>query len=301
MTYHVVILGGGPGGLSAALALGRARRRVLVCDGGPRRNAAAVHLHNFLGHDGTPPTELRRLARAQLARYPSVELRDAAVEELGGEVDAFELVVGAAPVRARRVLLTTGMLDEPLAIPGADALWGTSIVQCPYCHGWEVQDRRWGFLVLPAAAGHLLPFALQALTWTSRVTVFTAGALPLADEVRGRLAAAGVALEEAPIARLVADGGALREVALADGRAVPCDVLFAHPPQRQVELVRRLGLALDGDGYVVIDPVRRETSRPGVYAAGDLTTRMQGAILAAAAGTQAAAMINVDLAMSPGR
>lgn len=301
MSHDVVIVGGGPGGLAAALALGRARRRVLVCDGGPRRNARAEHMYNFLGHDGTPPGELRRIARAQLARYPNVEHRDAAVSAIAGSAGAFEVTVDGAVVAARRVLLTTGMIDESLAIPGADALWGSSIFQCPYCHGWEAQDRRWGFLVTAGSAAHLLPFALQLLCWTSDVTVLTHGAVKLADDDRARLRGAGITIEDEPIARLDGEGGALRSIELASGRSVACDALFAHPPQRQVGLVRDLGLALDEHGYVAIDPVRRETSIPGIFAAGDLATRMQGAILAAAAGVQTAAMLNVDLALATPR
>ena len=290
----VVIVGGGPAGLSAALALGRARRRVLLCDAGPRRNAAAEQVHNFVTRDGTPPEEFRKIGREQLARYPNVEVRDVRVGAVGGTRGAFRVEVEES-VEARRVLLCSGMIDEMLPIEGFRELWGHAIFQCPYCHGWEVQDRRWGYLVLPASASHLVPFALQARAWTREVVVFTGGA-ELAEEARGRLQAAGIRIETAPVTRMVAREGRLEAVELGDGTTVRCEVLFAHPPQRQVELVRVLGVELE-DGYVRVDAMKRETSVPGIYASGDLTTRMQGAMFAAAAGTQAAAMINVDLAM----
>lgn len=297
MKYDLVIVGGGPSGLAAALALGRARKRVLLCDAGPRRNAAAVHIHNFVTRDGTPPDEFRQIARQQLATYPSVTVVDARVEGITGARGAFEVALSSGPVVARRVLLATGMVDQMLPIEGFRELWGRSIFQCPYCHGWEVQDRRWGFLVVPTAAAHMLPFALQARGWTRDLVVLTNGNVDIPDDVRAQLVAAAIRIETAPIARLVARDGHLESVELATGATVPCEELFVQPPQRQVDLVRALGVALDDDGYVLADPMKRETSIPGIYASGDLTTRMQAAVLAAAAGTQVAAILNVDLAM----
>jgi thioredoxin reductase len=297
MLYDVVIVGGGPSGLSAALALGRARKRVLLCDSGPRRNAAAEQVHNFVTRDGTPPDEFRRIAREQLATYPNVDVVDARVEAVAGARGAFEVRLSSKTVEARRILLGTGMIDEMMPLDGFRELWGHAIFQCPYCHGWEVRDRRWGFLVLPASTAHWLPFALQLRGWTSDLVVFTNGVVEPSDDVRGQLQAAGIRVETAPVTRLVGHDGRLEAVELSSGTSVPCDVLFAHPRQRQVDLVQSLGLALDDDGYVKVDPMKRETSVPGIYASGDLTTRGQAAVLAAASGMQAAAAINVDIAM----
>lgn len=298
MLYDVVIIGGGPSGLAAALALGRARKRVLLCDSGPRRNALAVQLHNFVTRDGETPEEFRRIGREQLSRYPNVTVGDERALCLSGERGAFRVELESRVALGRRILLCTGMIDEMLPIEGFRELWGRAIFQCPYCHGWEIAEARWGVLATESTAAHLVPFVLQARGWSSRLTVYTGGTFEIPPEARERLEAARVVIETAPIARLVARGGTLAGVELAGGAVVPCDALFAHPPQRQVELVTALGVALE-DGYVRVDPMRRETSVPGVYASGDLTTRMQGAILAAASGTQAAAMINVDLSMDP--
>jgi len=295
MPYDVVIVGGGPAGLSAALALGRARKRVLLCDSGPRRNATAEHIHNFVTRDGTPPDEFRQIGRRELATYPNVEARDVRVESVSGSRGAFQVSLTSGSIETRRLLLCTGMIDEMLPTDGFRELWGRAIFQCPYCHGWEAQDRRWGYLARAADAQVLLPFALQARGWTRDVVVFTAGAFDVPEEARQTLQAAGIRLETNPVARLVAQQHRLEAVELSDGTRVPCDVLFAHPPQQQVELVRALGVALDDDGYVRVDAMKRETSVPGIYAAGDLATRMQGAILAAATGVQAAAMLNVEL------
>lgn len=297
MLYDVVIVGGGPSGLSGALALARARKRVLVCDSGPRRNAAAAHIHNFVTQDGTPPDEFRRIGRQQLAGYPDVRAHDGRVESIEGTRGAFRVALASEVVEARRILLCTGMIDEMLPLEGFRELWGRSIFQCPYCHGWEAQDRRWGFLALPATSSHLLPFALQARGWTRDLVVFTNGAFVVPEGTSAQLHAAGIRLETAPLTRLVARENQLEAVELSNGTKVPCDVLFTHPPQRQVDLVRALGVALDDDGLVRVDPMKRETSVPGIYASGDLTTRMQGAIMAAASGTQTAAMLNLELTM----
>jgi thioredoxin reductase len=277
----VVIVGGGPAGLSAALALGRARKRVLLCDAGPRRNAAAVHLQNFVTRDGTPPEELRRIGRQQLGAYPSVEVREVGALAITGQRGAFEVRLASGSVLARRVVLCVGMVDEVVEIEGFRELWGRSIVQCPYCHAWEVQDRRFGAL---ATSVELLDFALLLRGWSSEVVALTDGRYAVPAEAAERLARAGVRLEERRIARLIARDGRLERVELEGGALLPLDVIFAKPPQRQVALVRSLGLALDPNGYVQLDD-HRQTSVPGIYAAGDLVTPMQAAIMAAAAGS----------------
>jgi len=285
MSYDVVIVGGGPAGLSAALALGRARKRVLLCDAGPRRNAAAVHIHNFVTRDGTPPDEFRRVGRDQLATYPDVEVRDTGVTSIAGARGAFEVALDGGTVTARRILLCTGMIDEMVQTPGFRELWGHAIVQCPYCHGWEARDQRWGYLVLPFNTSHVAMFAQQLRGWTRDLTVFTQGI------VDGEpLRAVGLRVETAPVTRLASGS-----VETANG-SVPIDLMFAHPNQRHVPVVAALGLELE-DGMVKVEPMRRETSVPGIFAAGDLTSRAQGALFAAAAGTQAATVINLELTL----
>jgi len=297
MVYDVVIVGGGPAGLSAALALGRARKQVLLCDAGPRRNAAAVHLYNFVSRDGTPPAEFRQVSREQLFAYPNVKLRDVSVKSISGSRGDFHVELDSTAVGARRILLATGMIDEMLPIAGFTELWGQAIFQCPYCHGWEAQDRTWGYLARPDHQGHFLLFAQQLRAWTRDVVLFMNGVVHLPEETRQTLAGAGVRVETGRVARLCAEKNQLVGVELDDGAVVPCSVLFAHPPQRQIALVQDLGVELDDDGYVRVDPAKRETSIPGIYAAGDLTTRVQGALLAAASGTQAAVFLNLELTM----
>lgn len=292
MQYDVVIVGGGPAGLSAALALGRARRRVLLCDSGPRRNAAATHMQNFVTRDGIPPGEFRRLGEEQLTKYGTVELRSADVQEVTGTKGAFTLVVDGMRTEARRIILATGMIDEAVPIEGFRELWGHSVFQCPYCHGWELRERPWGYLARDAAALH---FAVLLRSWSSQVTAFTNAAFEIEPPLRAHLEVTGVRIVTEPLARLRGEGKALKAVELVTGDVVTCEALFAHPPQKHVKVVQSLQLALDAEGFVRVDAMTRETSIPGVYAAGDLTTRAQGAIFAAATGTHAAGMLNHEL------
>lgn len=293
----VAIIGGGPAGLAAALALGRACRRVVVFDAAPPRNAAATHIHNFVTRDGTPPAEFRRLGREQLAPYSTVEVQDARVNAIVGEGDEFTLTTASGQVRARRVILCTGMVDEMIDLPGFQDAWGHSIYQCPYCHGWEVKGQRWGYLASDLEGlQHGFPALLKS--WTDDVVVFVAAGVEVPTEIREGLRQRGVHFEASPVARLIVADQALTHVELEDGERVPCEILYAHPPQRHVQMVQALGLELDPQGYVRVDPMSRQTSVPGIYAAGDLTTRVQGAIFAAATGVQAAAMVNYDLSLA---
>ena len=291
MTYDVVIAGGGPAGLAAALTLGRSRKRVLLCDAGPRRNAAAVHMHNFVTRDGISPAEFRRIGRQQLEPYANVETREARIEDVRGTRGSFDVRLSTGSIKARRILLCTGMVDELPEIEGLGSLWGKSIFICPYCHAWEVQNRRFAYL---ATSQEKLDFALLLRGWTSDVIVLTHGRLTVPEDARARLKAGGVRVDDRPIARLVpsSDGLEMDRIEFTDGSSLERDVLFLHPPQHQIEIVTALGLALDAAGYVQLDPVTRETSVPGIYAAGDLLAPMQGALIAAASGTLTAGVLN---------
>jgi thioredoxin reductase len=287
----VVVVGGGPAGLSAALVLGRAVKKVLVCDAGPRRNAASEHVHGFLGREGAPPDELRRIGQEELSAY-GVQRAAAGVDRIDRSPGGLDVaLVDGSHVRGRRVLLATGMVDEVPDLPGIRPHWGRTVFPCPYCHGWELRGRPWGFLAGGAAP---VEFATLLKGWSPDVTAFTNQDSSISAESRERLERAGVKLEPRRVSRLLERDGALRGVELLGGSVVEVGALVIRPHQRQVALVQRLGLRTDPAGYVVVSGAE-ETSLPGVYAAGDLVSPIQSAILSAAAGARAAFAINLDL------
>lgn len=294
-SIDVAILGGGPAGLAAALMLSRARRSLQLFDTTPARNARATNVNGFLTRDGIAPAELRRIGREQLAPYGKatvVEEPVVSIERVAeGGGHRFHVATANDVVSARRVLLAVGMVDVVPALPGFADLWGTSIFQCPYCHGWEARDQRFGFF---APSPEMVEFALFLKAWSGDVIVFSERPLDLPEALVGRLAAADIRVEPTPLAGVRGVDGHLAAVVLADGSEVERDVLFARPLQRQVPLVTSLGIALDDNGFIVLDD-RRQTSVPGIYAAGDATTQMQGALFAAASGAQTAAMLNHGL------
>jgi thioredoxin reductase len=290
----VIVVGGGPAGLSAALHLARARRTVLLLDAGKPRNDAATHVNGLVGMDGIPPSEFRAAARKDLEKYPCVTVRDEWVDEVTPVDEGFEVRIGQTVERARRVILATGIVDVLPDLPHIDEFWGRSAMQCPFCHGWEVAEGALGFLARSAdelSASHLFE------VWSSRVAVFTDGAFEVPQEAREDLARRGIELHDRPVADLRGSGGVLEAVLLDDGTEVPCDALFMHNEQRHTDLVSGLGLDLDEDEFIEVPKNYHgedtalpllETSTPGLYAAGDLTGRAQDAVIAAFEGTMAA-------------
>jgi len=287
MLRDVVIVGGGPAGLAAALVLGRSRKQVTVFDAGVPRNAASEHVHGFLSRDGTPPDELRAIARAELARYPTVEVIDARVTAIASATP-FRVTHERGVLDTRRIMLCVGLVDELPALPGIEACWGKSVLHCPYCHAYECREKRFGFLPRTDTE---LEFALLLRGWTDDLVVFTNGVA--IDEARADYARAQIRIEERRVVGLVAEGRELRGVEVEGGQ-VPLDNLFVHPTQRQTTLVKSLGLRMFDENSVWVDE-HGETSMPRVYAAGDLITPIHGAVLAAAAGTAVAYKINTLL------
>jgi thioredoxin reductase len=296
MHFDVIIAGGGPAGLSAALILGRARRRTLLVDAGSPRNAAATFVHGFVTRDGTPRAEFRNVALEQLCRYPDVEIKRERLLRIRGQKDAFEVDLdGGETAYARRILLCVGIEDVLPELPGLRETWGISGFECPYCDGFEHQDKTLGYVIADAES---VEFPLLLQSWSPRVTAFARANVPVPEQAKARLLSSGAQLETRAMARLRLDADRrLTAVELEDGSVRPCQVLFLRPEQRQTRLVRETGVRLDAKGWVSVNP-SKETSVAGISAAGDLADEAHGALLAAAAGSVAAHGLTRSLALA---
>jgi thioredoxin reductase len=291
--YDAVVIGGGAAGLSATLVLGRACRRVLLLDAGEQSNCVAEHVGGMLSRDGMAPAEFYDVARQQLTRYPTVQLRNARAEVVHrGERDFSVDHAEGGSVRARRVVLATG-LDYLLPdLQGARELWGRSVFGCPYCHGWEIRERP---VAVYGRGFDLMHLAVLLRGWTKDVVVFSDGPSGLDAEDRRRLREAQVVVREDPVSRLEIEDGHLGAVRLASGERIPRVALFLRPELRQRSTIpEALGVRFDDGGMVVVDK-NNETSVPGVYAAGDTCAGIGQIVAAAAAGANAGVWLNNDL------
>ncbi|UYO01474.1 MAG: NAD(P)/FAD-dependent oxidoreductase [Devosia sp.] len=284
----VIIIGGSFAGLTAAMQLGRARRKVTVLDTGLNRNRFAGHAHNIFGHDGTPPGALLERARQQVAAYPSVTLINEAATALSGAPDAFSVATATGDsLSGRRIILSYGITDEMPAIPGFAESWGKTVVHCPFCHGYEVAGKPWGVLYSSPMSLH---GPVLYANWTDDITLILDGhAIP--DDERARLEQRGVRIIAEKLAAIEETSGVLRAVTLADGRSVELSALFAHPRNRpSAGLHGQLGLDMKDTptGTMVAVGDMQATSRPGIFAAGDLTTPMHSVTFATNSGSLAA-------------
>ncbi|MEW2173337.1 NAD(P)/FAD-dependent oxidoreductase [Streptomyces sp. NPDC007027] len=306
--YDVVIVGGGAAGLSGALTLARARRSVLVIDAGEPRNAPASHIHNYLGRESTPPAELLAIGRGEAAGYGAeiVEGRVASAERLPGDRDGdggqgFRVVTeDGRSVEARRLLVTTGLVDELPSVPGLAERWGREVLHCPYCHGREVADRPIGVLATGPLAVHQ---ALMWRQWSDDVTLFVHTGPEPTEEEYEQLAARGVAVVDGEVAGLEIADDRFTGVRLASGRVVPREALVIQARfVARSAVLESLGLKpvpqeMGGvviGSYIPADPTGA-TEVPGVWAAGNVTRLTEQVIGAAAAGLMAASAVNGDL------
>jgi thioredoxin reductase len=296
--WDCVVVGGGAAGLSAALVLGRARRRTLVIDAGEQSNRRADGIGGLLGHDRRAPDELYRIGREELDAYPSVGFRSAravAATDRGTTFDV-ELEEGAHE-RTRTLLLATGMDYLLPEIPGIAERWGRSVFHCPFCHGWEMRERPLGVL---DQSDRAVERALLLSMWTDDVSLFTNGSFEHDASERARLEAAGVDLDERVIMELRGPGQHLDAVVFADGGERSCEGLLVVAPLRQpsslaIGLGARLADEAVADGPLAIDAMCR-TSVPRLYAAGDLGAHVLPSVATAvAAGSAAAKAIVQDL------
>ncbi|HEX2222428.1 MAG TPA: NAD(P)/FAD-dependent oxidoreductase [Candidatus Limnocylindria bacterium] len=293
-TVDALVIGGGPAGLGAALALGRARRSVVVCDSGDYRNRSAHAMHGFPSRDGMPPAAFRDEIWREMAEYEAVERRDARVSDLRGSIDRFEaLLADGTRVPARRVLLAPGVRDRLPPVRGLEELWGTRAVTCPYCDGWELRDAALGVLVSPEAG---LPYVRTVRAWSTDLVVFACDGLRLDETQRRWLETRRIGVRTDPVQRVEERDGSVI-VSFVGGSSVERRAIFVSPdPAPRGELAAQLGCALTADGFVVVD-ASGCTSVPGVFAAGDVrrADEPHHAMGAAADGSSAGMAMNADL------
>jgi thioredoxin reductase len=296
-TYDVIVIGGGPAGLSGALVVARSRRSVLVIDSGEPRNTPAAGVHNYLGHDGINPLQLLELGRAEVRGYGAhvVEGRvTSAVRD--GDAVSVHLADGRA-FAARRLLVTTGLVDELPDVPGVRERWGRDVLHCPYCHGWEVRDQAIGVLATRPAAFHM---ALLFRQLSSDVVLFAHTAPPLSTEEREELAARDIRIVQGEVVALEIVEDRLSGVRLVDGSVVPRQAVVVTPRfVARSDVLASLGLHPKphpmGLGESIAADATGKTSAAGVWVAGNVSDLSAGVMVAAASGVAAAAAINADL------
>lgn len=288
-SYDVVVVGGGAAGLSAALVLGRARRRVAVVDAGSPRNAPAAHMQGFLSRDGTSPRDLLAAGRAEATGY-GVELIDDQV--LAIEPGFVVRLAEGKPLTARRILVAAGVHDKLPAIPGVPERWGRDLLHCPYCHGWEVRDQPLGVLgTVPGSVQH----AQLVRQWSDDV-VFFAHTYELSAEEDAALKAREIRVVPGEVGRLLVEDDRLVGVQLTDGSVVERSAVFIRPENvpHPDGILSGLGCDIGAEGFVTVDATGR-TSTPGVWAAGNVVDPRAQVITAAGAGSAAAIALNADL------
>ena len=290
--FDVVIVGGGAAGLSAALVLSRARRKVLVVDSGAPRNAPAPHMHGFLSRDGMPPAGLLEVGRDEVKGYGG-EIRAGDVTELvpAGGSGFWVLLSDGQRVSSRRLLIATGLRDELPDIPGIAARWARDVLHCPYCHGFEVRDRQLGVL---GGSAESVRYVQTVRQWTTDVVFFTPPG-SLTPLQRSELVARAIGIVEGTVKRVLVENDQLSGVEMDDGRIIRRQALFVPPrfvPHN--DLLARIGCEMDDSGWVVRDGTGL-TTIPGVWVAGNVANPRAQVITAAGEGSASAIAINADL------
>lgn len=290
--FDALIVGGSFAGLSAAMSLGRARRKVLVLDAGRPCNHMVKAAHNLIMHDGAPPRQMLAAAREQLAAYPTVMLLNATATRIEGVDGSFTVRSNVGTHAASKVLLATGVHDLPLPIAGFAECWGISVLHCPFCHGYEVVDQPLAVLADGAIA---LEFVRTIRNWSHDLTLLTNGPTTLEPEQRREITERGIRIEQRPIAQLEHQAGHMTGIVFQDGERLALSALFARPPfELPEDLLSTLGCARTESGHIQVDPMQR-TSVAGVFAAGDVASPMRSLAFAMAAGNMAGAAITHSL------
>jgi thioredoxin reductase len=291
--FDVVIVGAGPAGLSAALVLGRCRRRVLLCDNGHPRNEASAALHGYLTRDGIPPWEFLRLGRQELVQYETVEVRDVMVTAAECVSGAFVTTLeGAGQVESRKLLIATGVRDNVPGIDGLRELYGKSVFHCPYCDGWEVRDQP---LAIYGRGERGLGLSLELTAWSRDLVLVTDGPSELDEKQDGKLRENGIFIRDERVVRLEGEDGILRRIVFEQGEPLDRRAMFFTTGQsQQSELAVSLGCSFNDKGTVRTGKYETTHLR-GLFVAGDASRAVQWVVVAASEGAEAAFAINSDL------
>ena len=294
--YEVIIIGGSYSGLSAAMALGRASRNVLIIDSGKPCNKQTPHSHNFITHDGETPAAISAKAKEQVLRYPTVTFVNGKAIKAIKTQNGFGLATqDGKNFTAKKLLIATGVKDVMPAIEGFAQCWGISVIHCPYCHGYEVKDQKTALMANGSMAEHFLPVLLQ---WTKELTLLTNGKAELSDAFLAKLTQHNVALIETEIKSIQHTNGYMESVTLVDGTHHNFKAMYAKIPSVQHTFIPEdLGCAINEQGYIVVDDFKKTTVE-GVFASGDCTTMMRAVAMAIESGMKAATMINNEMCIT---
>lgn len=291
--FEVIIIGGSYAGLSAAMALGRSLRKVLIIDSGEPCNSQTPYSHNFITQDGETPAAIAAKAKEQVLKYDTITFHKGWVREGNRVNDGFEIITGDDErFYAGKLLFATGLTDSLFPVEGFSECWGISVLHCPYCHGYEVKGEKTGIF---ANGDMAFEFAKLISNWTNNLTVFTQGKSTLKEEQHRALRQLGTTVVEKEILRFVQNEGKVSRLEFADGSKQEISALYARPPLSQhCPVPELLGCELTETGFIKVDNLQR-TTVPGVYAAGDNSSPMRAVSAAVAAGTMAGAALNAAI------
>lgn len=288
--FEVILIGGSYSGLSAALALGRALRNVLIIDSGNPCNAQTPHSHNFLTQDGKTPAEISALARQQIEKYTTVHFHSGLAVQGVQTESGFEITTEAGErFTAKKLIFATGVKDLMPAPEGFSECWGISVIHCPYCHGYEVKNERTGIL---ANGNFALHYAQLIRNWTKDLTIFTNGKSTLTQEQTDKITRHNIPIIEKEIAYLKHENGHVKQLVFVDNSTFEVKAIYSRPAfEQHCKIPEMLGCELTEEGYVKVNPMQK-TTLDHVFACGDSTSPMRSVAYAVATGNMAGAVVN---------
>jgi thioredoxin reductase len=291
--FDVIIVGGSYSGLAAAMALGRALKKVLVIDSGKPCNLQTPHSHNFLTRDGTTPAEIARLGKQQVSKYSTITFFSGLATNARRTRKGFEIAVDSGEkFHAPNIIFATGIRDLLPPITGLHACWGISVLHCPYCHGYEVSGKKTGII---GNGEEVYQLAKLISNWTNQLTIFTDDISSMTEEQTIQLVKNNIRIVEKQIERLEHDAGYVRNIHFTDGTSSSIDAIYIRPPfEEHCPIPKIVGCAFTVEGYISVDS-SQETSVKGVFACGDNVTQMRTVANAVAMGTAAGIAVSKQI------